>query len=68
MGPKASLAYDQARINGMSKTGSAAGLSVGGQSAEALTSFFGFQVSRPLVWQGIGWIPEASLGGESAAF
>lgn len=61
-GPKASLAYDLARIDGVTETASAAGLSVGRQRAEMLTSFFGFQVNRPLVWQGIGWIPEASLG------
>jgi fibronectin-binding autotransporter adhesin len=62
MGPKASVSYDHARINGFAETGSAAGLSVGAQQADSVVTNLGVHISRPFTWKRIGWIPEASFG------
>jgi uncharacterized protein YhjY with autotransporter beta-barrel domain len=61
-GPTAALAYDHAGIDALGETGSAAGLNIGRQTADSLTSNLGFHVSRPFEWKKIGWIPDLSLG------
>ena len=61
LGPNASVAYDRAQIHGFSETGSAGGLNVGAQRADAVVTNWGVHVSRPFTWQRIGWIPAASF-------
>jgi fibronectin-binding autotransporter adhesin len=61
IGPTASVAYDHAQIDGFNETGSAANLRVGRQNADSLVTKLGVHVSRPVVWQRIGWIPEVSF-------
>ena len=62
MGPTASLAYDHAHIDGFDETGSAADLQVRRQKADSVVTQLGFHLSRPVVWQRIGWIPDVRLG------
>ncbi len=61
LGPSASLAYDHARVNGFTETGSAADLAVDRQAADSLLTSLGFHASRPFEWQHLSWIPEVSF-------
>ena len=68
LGPTASVAYDDAHINGFEETGSAADLRVGRQNSDSLITKMGVHVSHPFVCNKIGWIPDVSLSASRQSF